>query len=36
MSNKEKILEGGIETNLKFTTTAMEIIPMILKVEWLF
>jgi hypothetical protein len=33
MSNKEKILEGGIENNLKFTTTAMEIILLILKVK---
>jgi hypothetical protein len=33
MSNKEKILEGGIQINPKFPTMAMETIPMILKVK---
>jgi hypothetical protein len=33
---KKKNLEGGIQTNPKFPTTAMETIPMILKVKLLF
>jgi hypothetical protein len=33
MPNKEKNLEGGIQTNPTFPTTAMETIPMILKVK---